>query len=266
MYDKLIVAVFDGEKHAYEGVKALHELHAEGSITLYASAVIAKDAGGAVSVKQIADEGPTGTGVGLVTGTLIGVLGGPVGAAVGAGAGTFGGMLYDFAKGGVGEAFLEDVAKRIQPGNVAVVAEIQEEWDTPLDARMERVGGVVIRTKREEVLDSRIERDVAALRTEIAELKAERALARRESRAKLEAKVNATEAQLRETLDRARTAAEATAKEMEAKLGFLREQAAKAKGDAKAKLEARIASVQADYTRRNNKLQQAWQLTKDALT
>ena len=55
-----------------------------GSITLYARGVIAKDAGGKVTVKEAADEGPLGTAVGLATGSLIGLLGGPVGVAIGA--------------------------------------------------------------------------------------------------------------------------------------------------------------------------------------
>jgi uncharacterized membrane protein len=266
MDDKMIVAVFDNEKNAYEGTKALSDLHAEGSITLYASAVIAKDAGGRVNVKQIADQGPIGTGLGLVTGTLIGLLGGPAGVAVGAGVGTFGGMLHDFAKVGVGEDFLEEVAQQMKPGKVAVVAEVQEEWVMPLDTRMEAVGGVVIRRMRGEVLDSQIERDAAALKAEIADLKAEHALARQESKAKLEAKINAVKARLQETRDRAKAAAEATEKEMEAKVKALKEQAAKARGDAKTKLEARIAEVQADYKRRAMKLHEAWEIAKEALS
>ena len=148
MNDKMIVVIFDNEKKAYEGVKALKDLDAEGSITLYASAVIAKDASGKLTVKQEADQGPLGTGVGLLTGSLIGLLGGPVGVALGASAGTFGGMLYDFAKVGVGEDFLDEVGQHLQPGKVAVVAEIWEEWVMPVDTRMEAAGGVVFRRAR----------------------------------------------------------------------------------------------------------------------
>jgi uncharacterized membrane protein len=266
MDDKMIAVAFDNEKNAYEGARALKDLHAEGSITLYASAVIAKDADGKVNVKQMADQGPMGTGLGLVTGTLIGLLGGPVGVAVGAGAGTFGGMLYDLAKVGVGEDFLGEVAQQMKPGNVSVVAEVHEEWVMPLDTRMEAVGGVVIRRMRGEVLDSQIERDAAALKAEIADLKAEHAVARRESKAKLEAKIDAAKARLQETRDRAKAAAEATEKEMEAKVNALKEQVAKAKGESKTKLEARIAEVQSDYKRRAGKLHQAWEMAKEALS
>src|SRR5512141_3211823 len=93
--DKIVVVVFDSESKAYEGSQALQELQNEGSINLYAKAVIAKDANGKVAVKQQGDMGPVGTAVGLLTGSLIGLLGGPVGVAVGATAGTYGGLLYD---------------------------------------------------------------------------------------------------------------------------------------------------------------------------
>jgi len=110
---------------------------------LYSSAVNCQDA--AVGErKQMAEPEPLGTGLGLVTGSLIGLLGGPVGVAIGAGAGTLGGMLHDFAKVGVGEDFLDEVAHEMTPGKIAVLAEVQEEWVMPLDTRMEAAGGVVI--------------------------------------------------------------------------------------------------------------------------
>jgi uncharacterized membrane protein len=50
--DKMLVVVFDSEIKAYEGSRALQELQNEGSINLYAKAVIARDASGKVTVKQ----------------------------------------------------------------------------------------------------------------------------------------------------------------------------------------------------------------------
>ena len=264
--DKMIVVIFDNEKKAYKGVKALKDLDAEGSITLYASAVIAKDAGGKVTVKQAADQGPLGTGVGLITGSLIGLLGGPVGVALGASAGTFGGVLYDLAKVGVGEDFLDEVGQKLQPGKMAVVAEVWEEWVMPVDTRMEAAGGVVLRRARGEVLDSQIERDAAALKAEIADLKTERAQARDEAKARLQAKISAAKARLRVTRDRAKAAAEATKREMDAKIKSLKAQMAKAQGDAKTRLKARIAEVESRRKQRAEKLRQAWELTKEALT
>ncbi len=261
----MIVVVFDNEKKAYEGLKALKDLHGEGSITLYGSAVIAKNEGGKVRVKQIDDEGPVGTGVGLATGTLIGLLGGPVGVAIGAGVGTFGGMLYDLAKVGVGEDFLGEVEQQLKPGKVAVVAEVREDWVMPLDTRMEAAGGMVIRRMRDEVVDSQLKRDSAIFRAEMADLKAERAQARREAKEKLQAKINAVKARLQNTRERAKAAAEASEQEMEAKVKALNEQLAQADDETKAKLEARIAEIQSNQKKRAKKLHQAWEFAKEAM-
>ena len=57
--NKMLVAVFDTESAAYKGLTALKGLHVHGDISLYATAVIVKDASGAVSVKQMADKGLT---------------------------------------------------------------------------------------------------------------------------------------------------------------------------------------------------------------
>jgi uncharacterized membrane protein len=85
--DRMLVVVFDNESKAYEGKKALQQLAGEGSIGLYASAVLTKNADGTSSVKQGDDAGPLGTLIGTSFGALIGLLGGPAGAAVGAPAG-----------------------------------------------------------------------------------------------------------------------------------------------------------------------------------
>jgi uncharacterized membrane protein len=264
--DKMIVVVFDSEVKAYEGSKALQALQEEGSINLYAKAVIARDASGKVAVKQEGDMGPVGTAVGMLTGGLIGLIGGPVGVAIGAYAGTVGGMFYDLAHLGIGEDFLYEVEKSLLPGKAAVVAEIWEEWTLPVDTRMESLGGVVFRRTSVEVVDEQIERDVAALDAELAELKAERDQATGEARAKLQAKVDAAKAKLQAAQNAIQARIDSSQKETEAKIKSLQEQAAKESGERKAKREARIAELKADQKRRSDLLKQAWELAKEALT
>jgi uncharacterized membrane protein len=225
MMDKMLVVVFDSELKAYEGSKALQELQNEGSIDLYAKAVIARDASGEVTVKQQGDMGPVGTSVGLLTGSLIGLIGGPVGLIVGASAGMSGGLLFDLAHLGVGEDFLSEVEKTLLPGKAAVVAEVREEWTMPVDARMEALGGVVLRRTRSEFVDAQIERDVATLKAELTELETERDQATGAARAKLQAKVDAAKARLQAKQDAIQAKIEASQKEAEAKIKSLQEQA-----------------------------------------
>lgn len=262
--NKMIVTIFNDESRAYEGVKALTELHAEGSLTLYATAVIAKDAKGVVSVKQAADQGPLGMALGFATGSLIGLLAGPVGLAIGATVGTIGGSVYDIAQLGVGEDFLTEVSQYLSPGKVAVVAEIDEEWVTPLDTRMEQLGGIVFRRVRAEFIDAQIEREIAADKAEIAKLKAEYNQAVGEAKANLRAKLDDAQNRLQARRDLLNERIEAIKREGEAKIKSLQEQAAQAKGEMKAKLEKRIAEERADHQLRVEKLSKAWQLVKEA--
>ena len=263
--DKMLIATFDEEKKAYEGSRVLRELDDEGSLTVYATAVIAKDANGTWTVKQEADRGPLGTGVGLFTGTMLGLLGGPVGVAIGAGVGALGGVLYDLAQAGVSGDFLEEAGEQLRAGNYAVVAEIWEEWTLPVDARLEAAGGVVVRRAREEVVDVQLQREAAALKTELAELEAERALVAKEDKAKLDAKVEAVKAKLRATQERTKAALAEMKAEDEAKINVLRASIAKSRGEARAKKEARIAERRAAHERRTKLLHEAWELTKQAL-
>jgi uncharacterized membrane protein len=264
--DKMLAVVFRDESAAYEGTKALRELHAEGNITLYAAAVIAKDARGKVTIKQGADQGPIGTALGLATGGLIGLLAGPVGVAVGSTAGTMTGSLYDIAHAGVNDDFLADVSQRLSSGKTAVIAEIDEEWVTPLDTRMDALGGVVFRRARGEFIDAQIEKEAAAERAEIAQLKAERDHATGEAKARLQAKVDAAQKKLQTHRDKLNEEIAAIKREGEAKSQLLQEQAAKARGNIKATLEKRIAETRSDHNVRVDKLSKAWQLVKEAET
>ncbi len=262
--NKMIVTVFDDEKSAYQGLKALKGLHAEGSLTLHAAAVVAKDVNGRVTVKQADDQGPAGTFFGLATGSLIGLLGGPVGLAIGAATGTVAGSIYDLATLGVGEDFLAEVLQNLTRGKVAVVADADEEWLTPLDTRMESLGGVVFRRVRGEFIDAQIEREMDADRAELAALKAEYQQSVGEVKAKVKAKLDAAQKRFDARSALIKERIDAFERESEAKIKTLQEQAEKARGEQKAKLEQRIAKARADHKARSEKLHQAWQLVKEA--
>lgn len=263
--DKMLIATFDEEKKAYAGSKILRDLDAEGSIGIYAMAVIGKNASGTWVVKQEAERGPLGTGVGLFTGTVLGLIGGPVGVAIGAGVGALGGAIYDLTEAGVSGDFLAEAGEQLRAGNYAVVADVWEEWTMPVDARLEAAGGTVVRRARAEVVDVQLQRDAAALRAELEQLEAERARVAKEDKAKLDAKVEAVKAKLRATQERAKAAITAANDENEAKIAALRARIGKARGDAKARMEARIAERRAENERRSKLLHEAWELTKKAL-
>ncbi|MBV8798723.1 MAG: DUF1269 domain-containing protein [Alphaproteobacteria bacterium] len=262
---KYIVVIFPSEAKAYEGRRALGELHNEGSITAYASAIITKEKNGHIAVKESADSGPLGAGVGALVGGLAGLVGGPVGVAVGVGAGSLFGSFTDLMNLGVNADFLDAVSETLKPGKSALVAEISEDWVTPIDVRMEALGGNVIRKQRYDFEDEQEERAIRADQAEVARLKEEWKQASAERKAKLKARLDDAQAKLDAAAKHAGERARKLEQQGKAKLQELQHQMAHATGEAKAKLDARMAETRTDYERRSKLLKQAGELAKQAL-
>jgi uncharacterized membrane protein len=264
--NKLLVAIFDNESAADAGLRALRKLHADGDITLYAVGVIAKDAKGVVSVKQSMDAGAVGTVTGLAVGSLIGLLGGPVGVAFGAMTGSVVGAVRDFWVAGVGLDFVEEATRDLQPGKVALVAEIEEEWVIPVDVALESAGGLVLRRSRTEVAEAQFDHDIEASQSEIRELEAEASHASGAVSTTLQAKIATAKTSLDAAVHRAQDRVDTLKQEADAKASLLALQLTQANEHVHARLESRMKRVKGAYHARGAKLAQAWALTKEALS
>lgn len=252
--ERMLVVIFDDESKTYQGSHALKQLDAEGSIAIYAESVIKKNADGTVTVKQSEEDLPIRTLGGTAIGGIIGLLEGPIGLGIGAVAGALAGSIGDLHVAGVDAEYLDEVSTALTPGKCAVLADVSEEWVTPVDTRMEALGGVVYRTDRKTVEDDERARDVAALRAEIDQLKAEYAQARADRRAALKAKIDKLETRLQAKLDQARQRSEQIKSETEAKVQALQKKAEKAQGDIKATLDARVKHIRGEYEQSQAKL------------
>ena len=227
--ERMLVVVFDNEKKAYEGDSALKQLEREGLVTIYAQAVIVKHADGTVSVKQVDDQGPLGSLAGTAVGGLVGLLGGPVGAAIGAGSGLALGALYDVDNARIGEDFLDDVSKSLTPNKVAVVAEVDEEWTTPVDTRMEALGGTVLRRALWEVEKKVNDEEIAAMKADLKQLKAELSQAHADRKAKLQKKIDQLQAKVDAKIVKAAQRQDAFEARQKAKHEILKKNAAAAR-------------------------------------
>lgn len=264
--NNLLVVVFDTDVAAEAGTHALRHLDSEGDITLYALGVLAKDAEGLVSVRTAANSFGVGAGTGLAVGALIGLLAGPVGVVVGAAAGTLLGTVRDYWVTGVGPAFIEEASIFLKPGKTAVVAEVEEDWVTPVDTAMEALGGAVIRRARMAVMQDQFDQDIVAMKTEIAGLEAEYKHASGTAQTRLQARLTATQADLARTTLRAKQKLADFRQETELRVRAIEAQVAKAQGKVRSRLEARLDHVRTAYGERSAKLSRAWGLTKEALS
>jgi uncharacterized membrane protein len=156
-----IAVVFDDRHKAYKGLHALWELDDEAEITVHGTAVIHRDDLGEIQVDTKETHPALGTAVGVGIGALLGALAGPAGAAVGAA----GGAAMGGAAGGVmGAAVDLDRADTRQQaadetrfvlgrGQSAVIAEVSEDWTTPIDTKMRDLGGRVYRRAKSDLED-----------------------------------------------------------------------------------------------------------------
>jgi uncharacterized membrane protein len=249
--EKLIVLVFDNQTKALEGAQALRELDREGEISIYEAQMVTKEPSGAVRVIDSADKlGFPMIAGGTAVGALLGLLGGPVGLLIGATAGALIGSISAVEDTGVTEEFANDVMTALTPGKVAVVADIAEEWVTPLDTRMERIGGVVFRRAHTAVETTQDDRDAAAHRAEMEQLKAERAQARSDRLAKIDAKIDNLRAKLESAIERKRVKMQLRQEQRQAKIQALQTKADQAEGEIRRRQEARIAELRRDYAKK----------------
>jgi uncharacterized membrane protein len=230
--DRMLVVIFDRESKANEGKNALFQLEKEGSVVVYAYAVVARNADGTARVGQNDDPRPVGTVLGTSLGVLIGLLGGPVGAGLGAAAGLAAGAALDLNYSRIGEDFVEDLRQQLRPEKFALVAEIEEDLTAPVDTRMEAIGGKVFRRALSEVKHTLNDEHTAAMKADRAQMVAEHAEAHADRKAKLQEKINQLDSKLQAQLEKAKERRQAAEREAQAKVELLKAKAAIAKAKA----------------------------------
>jgi ribosome-associated translation inhibitor RaiA len=136
------------------------------------------------------------------------------------------GSLADLNKARVGGDFIDDVSKELRPNKFAFVAEIQEDWTTPVDDRMEALGGFVFRRALSDVKHMVNDEDLEALKADLAQLKGEHAEARADRKTKLHEKINQLESKIQARLEKAKERREAAEQQAKAKVELLKAKAA----------------------------------------
>ncbi len=127
------------------------------------------DAGGKLSIKEAPDD-LTGTALGSLVGALVGVLGGPAGVVVGMTTGMMLGSISDLFNIGVAPTSLTRcLLSWLRQGRV--IAEVDEDWVTPLNTRMEAIGGSVRVSGVPTSRTIRSQKETAARKAELAQLK-----------------------------------------------------------------------------------------------
>jgi uncharacterized membrane protein len=156
-----VAVVFDDTSKAYEGLHAFWQLDDAADITVHGTAVVHRDALGNFQVDTKETHPALATAVGVGVGALLGLLAGPAGAAVGAaggaaiGAATGGavGVTADLARADTRDQAADETRFVLGAGQSAVIADVSEDWTSPIDTRMRSLGGIVYRRARSDMED-----------------------------------------------------------------------------------------------------------------
>lgn len=152
--DNYVAIVFDTDEKAFEGLHALWNLDATGDITVHGAAVIHRDRFGHVDVATKDTDPGVRTMVGAGLGALLGAFAGPIAAGIGAAAGGLVGGTADVVKAGEHEEAAYESGFVMKNGQAAVIAEVSEDWTTPLDTAAKRLSGVVYRRPKSDVREA----------------------------------------------------------------------------------------------------------------
>jgi uncharacterized membrane protein len=165
----LVVGSFDNETQAIAASHRLIELESYGDITVYEKVIVKKDAYGETSIIQSDTTDGVRTLSGMAIGSLVGALAGPVGLLVGMATGTLAGAVAESDYFDFSDDFTAKVKDRLQPGTVAIIAEVYEESPDFIDNAFNSFGATtVFRSDVDYVYDDYEDEEIEEVDDEIA--------------------------------------------------------------------------------------------------
>jgi uncharacterized membrane protein len=142
---KFMAAIFENREKAERAGHAIRDLEREGSLLVHGLAVVERDAAGQLEIV----EKPSGLS-GQAVSVILSELSSAVSKLPTPGLGLLEdlGSWKDLVDFGVTPDFIQKLASGLVPGKATVIAEIEEDWITPLDSCIEEMGGFIMRTWR----------------------------------------------------------------------------------------------------------------------
>jgi uncharacterized membrane protein len=150
--ENIVIATFNDSDAALRGLRETQQLDDDGKLRLRDATVVERRPDGTWRIAD-EDEQPAfgATLAGGLVGALVGTMAGPLGLLLGSAAGFMAGEVIDVTEDEARELIHEAMIRRVPPGTMALVADVDEPVSHPLDDAMAKLGAHVSRWPRAEV-------------------------------------------------------------------------------------------------------------------
>ncbi len=200
MAENVITVLFEVESEAFQAATELKNSHQSDGYVVSQVALVKKE-NGKVSPCDGFDTGAVTTDDtinGMLIGGIIGILGGPIGMLLGGSYGALIGSALDMGDALDGASLIEQVCGKLQDGDTALIALVQEENEEALDNKLSKFKATIVRhdaavvaVEVEEAAKVQKELEREAKRQMKAEKKEERSKKIEEKRSELKANFEA---------------------------------------------------------------------------
>ena len=169
--ENVVSIAFADSSKAYQAFTEIKNLSTAGALQLKSGAIVVRDTEGKLSF-------PDGTGFagGGLIGMLVGILGGPLGMLLGWGSGALIGGVLDAGRASATNEVLGEFSRALPVDSTAVIAEVVEPSELPLDDVVSKLGGTIVRRPVSEVV---AELEAAEAAAEAAQAEARRVVRER---------------------------------------------------------------------------------------
>jgi len=235
----LVVITFKTLQHANEGLNQLKDLDQLGDIVIYNQALIHKKEQDKYEI--LYHDGPDTEDFpaeGALVGSAIGLIGGPIGVAVGMVTGATAGALDEDDSEDFHDEVLHKVSTRLQPGDYAVICELEEDDSFVVDSYISRYDGVLVRTSVSDAYEKYDREQWDEMNKEIDDEEKQLKAARDEDKAAIKARLDKLKAKREERIKKFKARREKTKKLIHDKIENLNKKIASANEKMKAKMKA----------------------------
>lgn len=255
--ENLVVITFQDLQAAMDGLSKLKALDAVDEITIYGLAFIHKKEDGAIEyLYHDGSESGQKVATGAAAGMLIGMLGGPLGMLLGLLTGAGLGQAAEDDTMDLDQHFIKKVNKHLEPGAYALIADVEEDAVLLIDAPIERLGGLIVRTGVEEETDRFENKQWAQFNQKIDDKEAEFKTAVGEKKAALKTEIKQMKDHQHQQMMKFREKAAARKNHLNEKIAVLHKKMSAATAKNKEKFRLKIESFKNKLKAFNEKV--AW--------